>query len=76
MTQVTFICKRSGNKVSFSNENDIAGLRKHEGYTEELQDAQATETLQTESHQAAPKEVLTLKRGRPAKIQVPSFLQQ
>ena len=75
MTKVTFICKRSGNRVSFSNENDIAGLRKHEGYTEAL-DAQTSETLETEPHQATPKEVLTPKRGRPAKIQVPSFLQQ
>ena len=31
---VTFRCKRSGNCVSFTNENDIAGLRKHEGYEE------------------------------------------
>lgn len=30
----TFRCKRSGNTVSFTNENDIAGLRKHEGYEE------------------------------------------
>lgn len=74
MTQVTFICKRSGNRVSFVNENDIAGLRKHEGYTEVL-DAQTAETIKAESHEASPKEVLTPKRGRPAKIQVPSFLQ-
>lgn len=70
MTQVTFICKRSGNKVSFSNENDIAGLRKHEGYIEDIQNAVKEEI------QAAPKEVLSLRRGRPAKIQVPSFLQE
>lgn len=30
----TFRCKRSGNTVSFTNENDIAGLRLHEGYDE------------------------------------------
>jgi len=30
----TFQCKRSGNRVSFSNEDDIRGLREHEGYTE------------------------------------------
>ena len=34
MVSVTFRCKRSGNTVSFSNENDIAGLRAHEGYEE------------------------------------------
>lgn len=31
---ITFRCKRSGNTVAFSNEADIAGLRKHEGYEE------------------------------------------
>lgn len=70
MTQVTFICKRSGNRVSFTNENDIAGLRKHEGYMEDIQNA-VKEEIQT-----TPQEVLTSKRGRPAKIQVPSFLQE
>jgi hypothetical protein len=34
MSDIRFKCKRSGNIVSFSNENDIAGLRKHEGYDE------------------------------------------
>jgi len=29
-----FQCKRSGNRVSFSNEDDIRGLRCHEGYVE------------------------------------------
>jgi hypothetical protein len=32
--KVKFRCKRSGNFVSFSNPNDIEGLRKHEGYEE------------------------------------------
>ncbi len=31
---VVFRCKRSGNVVSFTNENDISGMRKHEGYEE------------------------------------------
>ena len=35
--KATFRCKRSGNTVSFINADDIAGLRKHEGY-EELTD--------------------------------------
>jgi len=69
MTKVTFVCCRSGNRVSFTNENDIAGLRKHEGYREDIQNGDQEEIIQ-----ATPKEVLTVKRGRPAKI--PSFLQQ
>lgn len=32
--KVTFRCKRSGNTVSFINESDIQGMRKHEGYEE------------------------------------------
>lgn len=39
---VTFRCKRSGNLVSFTNENDIEGLRKHEGY-EEVKDEKEIE---------------------------------
>lgn len=66
MTKVTFQCKRSGNFVSFSNENDVAGMRKHEGY-KELKDE-----VQEEIRQEAPKEVL--KRGR--KAAVPAFLQE
>lgn len=37
--RVFFRCKRSGNLVSFSNENDIAGLRKHESYDEVIENA-------------------------------------
>lgn len=66
MTKVTFQCKRSGNFVSFVNENDIAGLRKHEGYVE-VQNGN-----QEEVGQEAPKEVL--KRTRTAKV--PAFLQE
>ena len=33
----TFRCKRSGNTVTFSNENDIEGMRKHEGYDEVIE---------------------------------------
>lgn len=60
--QVAFRCKRSGNVVKFTNENDIAGLRKHEGY-EEVKD-EAIETIEIEK--TTPKEVLK-KLGRPAK---------
>jgi len=66
MNKVTFRCKRSGNTVSFINDGDIEGLRKHEGYTE-VKDAQTTETIQTESSKASTKEVLK-RRGRPPKI--------
>jgi len=68
MTKVTFQCLRSGNFISFVNENDIAGLRKHEGYKEVQNDKQE------EVRQEAPKEVL--KRGRPVKTGVPAFLQE
>ena len=40
--RVFFRCKRSGNLVSFTNENDIAGLRKHESY-EEVKDGMQEE---------------------------------
>ena len=59
MTKVTFQCVRSGNHVSFTNDNDIAGLRKHEGYREVI------ENEIKEEIQASPKEVLTLKRCMP-----------
>jgi hypothetical protein len=65
MTPVKFQCKRSGNFISFTNENDIAGLRKHEGYKE------VVDEIEDEEVQAPTKEVL--KRGRPAKV--PAFLQ-
>ena len=75
MNKITFKCVRSGNFVSFTNEDDIAGLRKHEGYIE-VKDAQAAETVQAVPIQATPKEVLSLKRNRPAKGVMPSFLQE
>lgn len=66
MNKITFRCKRSGNTVSFFNEPDIEGLRKHEGY-EEVKNEEVKETSQ------APKEVLTIKRrGRPPAV--PDFL--
>lgn len=42
--RVFFRCKRSGNLVSFTNENDIAGLRKHEGYEEVTNAVQEAQT--------------------------------
>lgn len=70
MVTVKFQCIRSGNFVSFTNENDIAGLRKHEGYKEVL-NVEAPKTLEIESEKATIEKVL--KRGRPAKV--PSFLE-
>ena len=31
---IQFRCKRSGNIISFTNEDDIEHMRKHEGYEE------------------------------------------
>lgn len=66
MNQVTFRCKRSGNTVSFVNQGDIEGLRKHEGYIEVV-DAEATKTIQIESSKTPTQEVLK-RRGRPPKV--------
>ena len=74
MNKVIFKCKRSGNTVSFSNENDVAGMRKHEGYTE-VKDAEADKTIKIikiESQQAPTKKVLKLK----PKVEIPAFLQE
>lgn len=72
MNKVTFKCIRSGNLVSFTNGDDIAGLRKHEGYIE-VSDAETPKAVETVPIQAPQKEVL--KRGRP-KAAMPSFLQE
>jgi hypothetical protein len=65
MQKVTFQCKRSGNFVSFTNENDIAGLRKHEGYNELVEEVKI-EALPVEKP-------LSLRKQKPT---VPAFLQQ
>lgn len=70
MNKVTFRCIRSGNTVSFTNENDIEGVRKLESYVE-VKDAETTETVKIEPQQAPTKEVLKLKR----KASMPSFLE-
>ncbi len=57
--KVTFICKRSGNTVSFTNENDIAQLRTHEGYVE-VEECQPIATL--------PEVEPQKQRGRPRKV--------
>jgi hypothetical protein len=70
MQKVTFRCVRSGNTVSFSNENDIAALRIHQSYIE-VKDDQANQTVQSEPQKAPSKEVLKIKR----KPEVPAFLE-
>lgn len=70
----TFKCKRSGNFVSFSNVNDVEGLRKHEGY-EEVH-AETIKAIETKSPKTTTKEVLTLRKGRPPKQAMPAFLQE
>lgn len=71
MNKTIFKCKRSGNTVSFTNENDISGMRKHEGYTE-VKNAETTEAVKIESQQAPTKKVLKLK----PKVEIPAFLQE
>jgi hypothetical protein len=70
---VTFRCKRSGNTVSFTNLNDIEGLRKHEGY-DEVFPTQGEPNGKSQEVQETAEEVLIVKkrRGRPPAI--PSFL--
>lgn len=58
-----FRCLRSGNTITFTSEDDIAGLRKHEGYEEV--NVETTETIETEPQKQEEK-VLKL-RGRPKK---------
>jgi hypothetical protein len=72
----TFRCKRSGNTVSFTNENDIAGLRAHEGYVEVtlgVPNGYQKETCtEKDAGQDANEKVLK-KRGRPRKEVVSIF---
>lgn len=73
MNKVTFKCIRSGNLVSFVNGDDIAGLRKHEGYVE-VKDVETPKTIEAVPVQAPQKEVL--KRVKASKATIPSFLQE
>jgi hypothetical protein len=65
---VTFICKRSGNTVSFTNENDIAGLRNHEGYTELKEQNETTPTEKAPETIKTPSKEVLKNRGRPRKV--------
>ena len=70
--KTTFQCVRSGNLVSFDNEDDIAQLRIHEGYKEIKNESQVQETIQSpiqevsHAHEDADEKVLK-QRGRPRK---------
>ena len=61
-----FRCKRSGNSVSFSNEDDIKHMRTHEGYEEIKDETSTNEAVQIT--QATKAEVLIKRRGRPSKV--------
>ena len=64
----TFQCKRSGNRVSFSNEDDIRGLREHECYTEVFDEpVKAVETKFETPSFLQPVEPMK-QRGRPKKV--------
>lgn len=58
MEPVKFICKRSGNTVTFSQEHDVLSMRKENGYTEVSQSEQVIEPVPP---------VTEKKRGRPKK---------
>ena len=59
MEPVKFICKRSGNTVTFSQEHDVLSMRKEIGYTEISQSEQVC-------NEPVPQET-EKKRGRPKK---------
>ena len=71
MNKVTFRCIRSGNTVSFTNENDIEGLREHEGYVE-VEDVETAKTVQIEPPKETSKKVL---KHNPKAV-IPAFLQE
>lgn len=61
-----FRCIRSGNLVSFSNEDDIKHMRAHEGY-EEVKNEDAKEAKQEVPVQIPNAEKVLKKRGRQQK---------
>jgi hypothetical protein len=70
--RVFFKCKASGNKLGFSNEDDIQAMRKEEGY-EEIKDAvQLPEETPKQEIKAETKPAAqeVKKRGRPSKEMV------
>ena len=68
--KVTFRCKQSGNTVSFTDETDIASMRKEEGYVEVTEITGAIDDVQTRQNanegrrqETAAKEVKHRKSG-------------
>ena len=61
---VRFRCKRSGNFVAFSSEDDINHMRKHEGYEEIQHETSPDEAVQIPQ---APQAEVLKKRVRPRK---------
>jgi len=64
--KAVFRCKRSGNTVAFYNENDIAQMRKHEGY-DEVVEVPAFLRPADPVHFEAPEIIEAKRRGRPRK---------
>lgn len=48
---VEFICNRSGNKVRFSRADDIASMRKQDGYTEVINESETKSNAQVDTKQ-------------------------
>lgn len=71
---VLFRCKRSGNIMKVTQVDDIVAMRKHESYTEVLNEAiVAVKAEETDAHAdeatQRPVEARVLKkRGRPPKV--------
>ncbi len=64
-----FRCIRSGNVVSFSNEDDIRSTRSNESYEEVIHETKPNEAVKI-PQAAEAQEVLKPKRGRPRKEEV------
>ena len=64
MVKVTFRCKRSGNTVSFSNETDVAIMRKDLGYDEVKESGNGLQ-IQEDKTAAEAVELPRKTRGRP-----------
>ena len=73
--KVTFQCKRSGNTVSFTNEQDIRGLRQHEGYIEIKENENGKEQISTNAGSHAEGRQ-TLPDVSKAKVLIPEFTKE
>ena len=67
MNKIYFLCKRSGNVVSFTLPGDIDGMRKHEGYVEIRTDDSPEPAAESQAPVNQPTLVAAQRRGRPAK---------